>query len=62
MARHRSSLTRRTGVVGLAVATYRLWKRIPRQHRRRIIKEAAKHGPRIARQVANRRRSRVPKL
>jgi hypothetical protein len=62
MPRRRSSLGRRTGLVSLAVGAYRVWKRIPRRHRRRILKEATKHGPRIVRQVAKRRRKRIPKL
>lgn len=52
-------LTKPTSTVGLAYTAYRLWRRIPKRHRRRIIQETRKHVPRIARSVAQRRRTRV---
>jgi hypothetical protein len=48
-------------VIGIAVSAYRMWNMIPRKHRRRIVKSAAKHGPRVAAKAAKRVRHRVPK-
>jgi hypothetical protein len=42
----------------MAFTAYRLWRRIPPHHRRRIVREARKHGSRAARKVANRTRKR----
>jgi hypothetical protein len=58
----KSLLARRTGVWGLAFTAYRLWHTLPPQHRRRLIREAQKQGPRVARTVwdARPRRSKPP--
>jgi hypothetical protein len=45
---------RRTGYLGLALTTYDIWRRIPPQHRRMILKQARTHGPRVAKMVASR--------
>jgi hypothetical protein len=50
----RRLLIRRTGYLGLALTTYDIWQRIPPQHRRTILKQARKHGPRVAKMVASR--------
>jgi hypothetical protein len=39
---------RRTGTIGLALTAWDIWRRIPKQHRRVIISQARKHGPRLA--------------
>jgi hypothetical protein len=51
-------LMRRSGYVGLALTTYDIWRRIPPNHRRTILKQARKHGPRVAKMVASQYRSR----
>jgi hypothetical protein len=45
-------VTRRMGAVGIALTAWDIWRRIPKQHRRRIAREARKHAPTIARAVA----------
>jgi hypothetical protein len=44
--------TRRLGAVGLALTAWDIWRRIPKQHRRRIIREARRHAPTVARAAA----------
>ncbi|MGZ4258004.1 MAG: hypothetical protein ACXVRE_09590 [Gaiellaceae bacterium] len=44
----RSRPLRGPGAVGLALAAWDIWRRIPPQHRKLIIGQARKHGPRIA--------------
>jgi hypothetical protein len=56
----RSLLIRRTGVWGLMYTAYQIWRSIPPQHRQRVIAETKKHGPRVAKSVANRVRSPKP--
>ena len=51
-------LTRRMGPVGLALTAYDIWRRIPPKHRRRLLQQARKHGPRIAKAAVDRRRRR----
>jgi hypothetical protein len=48
---------RRMGPLGLALTAFEIWRRIPPQHRRRILAEARVHGPRLARAAAQRRRN-----
>jgi hypothetical protein len=36
------------GPIGVALTAYDIWRRIPPRHRRRILRQATKHGPRIA--------------
>jgi len=50
------SIGRRAGVWGTAVAVWKLWQRIPPKHRKRLIRQARKHGPRLAKQVYEARR------
>jgi hypothetical protein len=53
-------LSRRAGPWATVLLLWDLWKRIPPKHRKRIIAQARKHGPRLAKQVvaAQRRRRR----
>jgi hypothetical protein len=48
------------GPVGLFLTAYDIWRRIPPHHRRRIVAETRKHGPRVAKAVASRTRRRPP--
>jgi hypothetical protein len=50
--RARYLLTRRMGTFGLVLTAWDLWRRIPKEHRRRITREARKHAPTVARAVA----------
>jgi hypothetical protein len=54
----RSPFIRRMGPMGLFLTAYDIWRRIPPQHRRRIAAETRKHGPKVARAVADRARRR----
>jgi hypothetical protein len=56
MGRSKSLLLRRTSALGIALTAYDVWRRIPPQHRRAILANAKKHGPRIAKAAASRRR------
>jgi hypothetical protein len=49
MPRLRRLLYRRMGPVGVVLTAYDIWRRIPPKHRKRILREARKHGPRLAR-------------
>jgi hypothetical protein len=49
---------RRLGPLGLALTAYDIWRRIPPKHRKRILREARHHGPRLAKAARDRRRSR----
>src|SRR4029453_10396713 len=40
-------LTRKAGVVGLAMTAWDIWRRIPPRHRKTILRQARKHGPRL---------------
>jgi hypothetical protein len=42
---------RGAGALGLAMTMWDVWKRIPPQHRKRLIKQARKHGPKIASRI-----------
>jgi hypothetical protein len=49
---------RKMGPIGLALTAYDIWRRIPPKHRRRLIAEARRHGPRLAKAAVERRRRR----
>jgi hypothetical protein len=49
---------RRTGTVGLALTAWDIWRRIPKEHRRLIVRQARKHGPRVAAKVLEQQRRR----
>jgi hypothetical protein len=46
------------GPVGVLLTALDIWRRIPPKHRKRIIAEARKHGPRLAKAAADKRRRR----
>jgi hypothetical protein len=56
MPRMSRLFTRKMGPVGLALTAYDIWRRIPPKHRRRLIAEARRHGPRLAKAAIERRR------
>jgi hypothetical protein len=56
----RFSLYRRTGAIGVALTAYDIWRRIPKQHRRTIIRQGRKYGPVIVAKVVAQRRKRRP--
>jgi hypothetical protein len=58
MPRIRTLLTRRMGPIGIALTAYDVWRRIPPKQRRRLLEATRKHGPRLASEVARRRRAR----
>jgi hypothetical protein len=49
---------RRTGTIGLALTAWDIWRRIPKEHRRLIVRQARKHGPRVAARVMEQQRRR----
>jgi hypothetical protein len=44
------------GAWGTAVTVWRLWRRIPPKHRKLLLSQARKHGPRLAKQVYSARK------
>jgi hypothetical protein len=58
MSRLSRLFPRKMGPIALALTAYDIWRRIPPKHRRRLIAEARKHGPRLAKAAAERRRRR----
>ena len=55
------SLGRRPNAVGAALTAWEIWRRIPPKHRKLLLAQARKHGPRIAREaVAASRKRRKP--
>lgn len=54
MPRMTTLLGRRAGPIGVALTAYDLWRRLPEQHRRRILEQGRKHGPRIAAEAVKR--------
>ena len=50
--------SRRLGPLGLALTAWDIWRRLPPKQRRMILEQTRKHGPRVAKQIANRRRNR----
>jgi hypothetical protein len=51
-------LLRRTGTLGLALTAWDIWRRIPKQHRRTLMRQARKHGPIVEAKVMEQRRRR----
>jgi hypothetical protein len=49
---------RRTGTIGLALTAWDIWRRIPKQHRRAIVRQARIHGPRVATKLMQQRQRR----
>jgi len=40
------------GAVGLALTAWDIWRHIPKEHRRRITREARRHAPTVAMAIA----------
>ena len=36
------------GPIGVALTAYYIWRRIPKQHRRTIVRQTRRHGPKVA--------------
>ena len=36
------------GPIGVALTAWDIWRRIPKQHRRTIVRQTRKHGPKVA--------------
>jgi len=47
---------RRVGPLGTAFLLWDVWKRIPPKQRRKLLAQARKHGPRLAKQAYKARR------
>jgi len=48
---------RTAGPVGLALAAYDLWRRLPPKQRRQLAKALRKHGPRVVANLIERGRA-----
>ena len=42
----------RPGALGLAIAAWDVWRRLPPKQRKQLVRLARKHGPTVARQVS----------
>jgi hypothetical protein len=49
---------RGAGPIGLALTAWDIWRRIPKQHRRAILRQARKHGPVVASKLMQQRKRR----
>ena len=58
MARSGGIFPRKMGPLGVALAAYDIWRRIPPRHRRMLVAEARRHGTRVAKAAVERRRRR----
>jgi len=58
VGRFRRLATRRAGPLGLALTAWDVWRRIPPKHRKMILRQTRKHGPRVASQLMKARRRR----
>jgi hypothetical protein len=47
---------RRTGAIGVALTAWDIWRRIPKKHRRAILRQARRHGPIVAAKLMEQRR------
>ncbi|HZB35549.1 MAG TPA: hypothetical protein VE440_05720 [Gaiellaceae bacterium] len=52
MPRARYLLARRLGWWGVVLTAYDVWRRVPKQHRKRIYRQVRKHAPTVARTLA----------
>jgi hypothetical protein len=48
----------RPGPVGLALALYDVWRRLPPRQRKQLMQLARKHGPTVAKRVMEMQRGR----
>ena len=62
MAKLGRVLGRRAGPWGTALAFWEIWKRIPPKHRKRLLQQARKHGPKLAKQAYKARRKSRGKM
>ena len=46
----------RPGPVGLAIALYDIWRRLPPKQQKQVLTLARKHGPKVAARIAKQRR------
>jgi hypothetical protein len=44
-------MTRRMGTLGLVLTAWDIWRRIPKEHRKRIYVQVRKHAPTVARAI-----------
>jgi hypothetical protein len=51
-----TKLGRRAGPLGLALTAWDLWKRLPPKQRKQLLEAARKHGPTIAKRLAEAQR------
>jgi hypothetical protein len=56
MSRFGRVVGRRAGPWGAAFALWEIWKRIPPKHRKRLLQQARKHGPKLVKQALKTRR------
>ena len=54
-------LARAPGPIGAAIVLWDIWKRIPAKHRKALLKQARKHGPRLAKQALEAQKRRIKK-
>ena len=52
---------RGAGPVAVALTAWDIWRRIPKQHRKLIVHQARKHGPRVAAKLMEQRQRRRPR-
>jgi len=55
----RALALRRARPLGLALAVYETWRRLPPEHRHRLLVAARRHGPQVASKLVRRGRSRA---
>jgi len=49
---------RRAGPIGIALTAWDVWKRIPPKHRKRLLGQARKHGPKLVKHAYKARKAR----
>jgi hypothetical protein len=49
---------RRAGPIGLVLTAWDVWRRIPPRQRKMIVKQARKHGPRLAARIVKAQQAR----
>jgi hypothetical protein len=49
---------RGAGPIGLALTAWDIWRRIPKKHRRAILRQARKHGPVVVSKLMQQRQRR----
>ena len=48
----------RPGPVGVAIAMWDIWRRLPPRQRKQVVRLARKHGPAVAKRVVEMQRAR----